>query len=94
MKESTLSMKDNIIDTKLIPYFGKKCMREITTKDIMLWQNELLTYRNRNFIGCDIEFGEEPHKTERCSAFFGRASWFFAVILLSIAKRELQKPLK
>ena len=40
IKESTLSMKDNIIDTKLIPYFGKKCMREITTKDIMLWQNE------------------------------------------------------
>ena len=32
--ESTLSMKDNIIDTKLIPYFGKKCMGEITTKDI------------------------------------------------------------
>ena len=46
IKESTLSMKDNIIDTKLIPYFGKKCMREITTKDIMLWQNELLTYRD------------------------------------------------
>lgn len=44
IKESTLSMKDNIIDTKLIPYFGAKCMREITTKDIMLWQNELLTY--------------------------------------------------
>ena len=24
IKESTLSMKDNIIDTKLIPYFGEK----------------------------------------------------------------------
>ena len=46
IKESTLSMKDNIIDAKLIPYFGKKCMREITTKDIMLWQNELLAYRD------------------------------------------------
>ena len=34
IKESTLSMKDNIIDTKLIPYFGEKCMREIATKDI------------------------------------------------------------
>ena len=38
-------MKGNIIDTKLIPCFGEKCMLEITTKDIMLWQNELLTYR-------------------------------------------------
>ena len=46
VKESTLSMKDNIIDAKLVPYFGKKCMREITTKDIMLWQNELLAYRD------------------------------------------------
>ena len=46
IKESTLSMKNNIIDTKLVPYFGKKCMREITTKDIMLWQNELLACRD------------------------------------------------
>lgn len=46
IKESPLSMKDNIIDTKLIPYFGKKCMREISAKDIMLWQNEMLNYRD------------------------------------------------
>ena len=46
VKESTLLMKDNIIDTKLVPYFGEKCMREISTRDIMLWQNELLMYRD------------------------------------------------
>ena len=46
LKESTLSTKDHIIDTKLVPYFGKKCMREISTRDIMLWQNALLAYRN------------------------------------------------
>lgn len=46
VKESTLLMKDNIIDTKLVPYFGKKCMREITTKDVMLWQNAMLAYRD------------------------------------------------
>ena len=28
IKESTLSMKDNIIDTKLIPYFGKMYARD------------------------------------------------------------------
>lgn len=36
IKESTLAMKDNIIDTKLVPFFGKKPMREITTNDVML----------------------------------------------------------
>ena len=46
LKESTLEMKDNIIDTKLLPFLGAKSMRDITTKDIMLWQNELLAYRD------------------------------------------------
>lgn len=44
IKESTFAMKDNIIDTKLIPFFGKKPVCEITTSDVMLWQNSLLEY--------------------------------------------------
>lgn len=43
LKESTFAMKENIIDTKLLPYFGKKRMRDISTKDIMNWQNIMLT---------------------------------------------------
>ena len=39
-------MKDNIIDTKLLPYFGKKRLRDITTKDIISWQNVMLNYRD------------------------------------------------
>ena len=46
IKESTFAMKDNIIETKLIPFFGKKPLREITTNDIMLWQNMLLEYKD------------------------------------------------
>lgn len=46
LKESTCAMKDNIIDTKLIPYFGSRCMREITTKDVMNWQNAMMNYRD------------------------------------------------
>lgn len=45
LKESTSIMKDNIIDTKLVPYFGSKPMQEITTRDVMQWQNEMLRYR-------------------------------------------------
>lgn len=46
LKESTAVMKDNIIDTKLVPYFGKKPIQEITTRDVMQWQNEMLRYRD------------------------------------------------
>jgi len=46
LKESTAVMKDNIIDTKLVPYFGQKPIQEITTRDVMQWQNEMLRYRD------------------------------------------------
>ena len=46
IKDSTFAMKDNIIDTKLIPYFGKKPLYEITTNDVMQWQNTLLEYKD------------------------------------------------
>ena len=35
---------ENIIRSKRIPAFGKMKMREIETKHITVWQNELLTY--------------------------------------------------
>lgn len=46
IKESTYAIKDNIIDTKLIPSLGKIPVCEITTLDVLRWQNELLAYRN------------------------------------------------
>lgn len=46
LKESTSIMKDNIIDTKLIPYFGTKAIQDISTRDVMQWQNEMLRYRD------------------------------------------------
>ena len=46
LKESTWDTKKNIIDTKIFPYFRDKRMNEITTKDVIAWQNEMLAYRN------------------------------------------------
>ena len=43
---STAASKDHVIDTKLIPYFRKFKVTEIRAKDIVKWQNELLSYRN------------------------------------------------
>ena len=46
LKESTWHTKEHVIQTKLLPYFGKLPISSITTKDVIAWQNELLVYRN------------------------------------------------
>ena len=46
LKESTWQTKEHIIQTKILPYFGKRKINEITTKDVIAWQNELLAYRD------------------------------------------------
>lgn len=46
LKESTKSMKEYIIRDKILPYFGKRCISEITSTDVVKWQNELLKYRD------------------------------------------------
>ena len=35
LKESTWQTKENIIQTKIVPYFGKRKINEITTKDVI-----------------------------------------------------------
>jgi len=76
IKESTAAMKDNVIETKLLPYFGKKRLRDITTKDIMSWQNLMLNYR-------DPETGKPYSKSylktihNQLSAVFNHAVRFY-----------------
>lgn len=45
IRESTIVMKENIIATKLVPFFGSRRLRDISTNDVMQWQNEMLAYR-------------------------------------------------
>lgn len=42
VRASTLSNKHFIIQSKILPYFGKRPMNAITAPDIRKWQNELL----------------------------------------------------
>lgn len=46
IRKSTIAAKDHIIDQRLIPYFGRLKITEIKAKDIVKWQNELLSYKN------------------------------------------------
>ena len=47
LKENTWITKEHIIKTKILPYFGKLKISEITTKDVIAWQNELLAFRDK-----------------------------------------------
>ena len=46
LKENTWLTKEHIIRTKILPYFGKLKINEISTKEIITWQNEMLAYRD------------------------------------------------
>ncbi len=46
LKPTTLASKEHIIETKLLPYFGKLKVNEIDTITIRKWQNELISYRD------------------------------------------------
>ena len=46
LKENTWGTKEHIIRTKLLPYFGKLKMCNITAQQIITWQNEMLNYKD------------------------------------------------
>ena len=46
MKENTWLTKENIVRTKLLPCFGKRKISEIKPKDVMAWQNEMVSFRD------------------------------------------------
>ena len=48
IKENTWATKEHIIQTKLMPYFGKLKMCNITAQQIITWQNELINYKDDN----------------------------------------------
>ena len=48
LKENTWLTKEHIIRTKLLPYFGKRRMCEIRSKEILAWQSRMLGYKDAN----------------------------------------------
>lgn len=46
LKENTWATKEYIINNKLLPYFAKRKISEITPKEVIAWQNEMLNYKD------------------------------------------------
>lgn len=48
LKPTTMDNKRYIIEKKLLPYFGKLKVKDITSITIRKWQNEMMAYRDEN----------------------------------------------
>lgn len=48
LREHTYRQKQYIINDKLLPYFGKLPLSDITPAHVRKWQNELLEYRDKD----------------------------------------------
>ena len=48
IREHTWESKDNIIDTKILPYFKDRTLSEIEPRDVIAWQNTLMSIRQKN----------------------------------------------
>ena len=46
LKQTTWMTKEHIINTKILPYFGKRRISEIQSKDVIAWQNKLLLMKD------------------------------------------------
>jgi len=75
LKENTWLTKENIINTKILPYFGKRKISEINTKDVINWQNEMLAYRDEKHKPYSPTYLKTVHN--QLSAIFNHAVRFY-----------------
>lgn len=48
LRLSTRLQKETLITTKILPHFGNRLINEITPKDVLHWQNELLRFKSES----------------------------------------------
>ncbi len=48
LRENTWSTKEVIINKKILPYFQNKKLSKITAPDIVAWQNEIMSMKDKN----------------------------------------------
>ena len=45
IRDNTWGTKNNIVRTKILPYFGERKIGEIEPRDVIAWQNHLLAFK-------------------------------------------------
>lgn len=71
LKLNTWTGKISIIEQKIMPYFKEKKMNEIKPTDVRSWQNEMMSYRNKNGEGYSQTYLKSLHN--QLSAIFNHA---------------------
>lgn len=75
IKENTWSSKEPVIRTKIMPYFASRKIHDIEAKDIIQWQNELLSYKNEKGKPYSNTYIKTVHA--QLSAIFNHAVKFY-----------------
>ena len=75
IREHTWQNKDNIINTKLVPFFGKKSLSSIMPRDVIAWQNEMMNYRDSDGKSYSPVYLKTLHN--QLSAVFNHAVKFY-----------------
>ena len=77
VKENTWHTKEHIIRTKIIPYFKDRKIDEIKSRDIVSWQNELLTHQKKNGDPYSPTYLKSVHS--QLSAIFNHAVKYYGL---------------
>lgn len=75
IREHTWFTKNSIIDEKLMPFFGKMPMCEISPRDVIRWQNEMMKYRDAKGNPYSPTYLKTMHN--QLSAIFNHAVRFY-----------------
>ncbi|MDR2546358.1 MAG: site-specific integrase [Lachnospiraceae bacterium] len=75
LRLNTWQTKENIIQNKLMPYFGNKSMSGISAKDIIQWQNEMMNLRGKDGKPFSATYLKTMHN--QISAIFNHAVKFY-----------------
>ena len=77
LKENTWNTKEHIFRTKILPYFQNRKMIEIKSRDIVAWQNELLTKQDEDGKNYSQTYLKTVHN--QLSALFNHAMKFYGL---------------
>lgn len=77
IRENTWESKEHIIRTKIVPYFKERKLAEIQARDVVAWQNELLSLKQKNGKPYSQTYLKTLHN--QLSAIFNHAVKFYGL---------------
>lgn len=75
LRENTWESKDNMIDTKILPYFKDRVISEIEPKDVIAWQNQIMSMRKKDGTPYSQTYLKSVHS--QLSAIFNHAVRYY-----------------